>query len=222
MFMFQVCIKAVVAYEKKTLEVGLTRVRYRVDDDEEQFGCLNSKPKKKRRSCGISAAIYPCGYISNIMMMQSSENLRQISIQVADVLSKDQSIKFVGYDFACGLAKHILKISSAKPEHQAMIGRLRAVNYVVDRFHQGSHSCHKENSCPYKWEAYEELNQVNSQICEQTFRQFKKLYSNLAGCSVRTCYLLYLCIHYHRNLQMENKMLSSQLEVSYSNFRMKQ
>jgi hypothetical protein len=183
--------------------------------------CFNTKTERKRRSFGLCASVYPCGFIDNIQMMQSSESLTLISIIVADSVHKNSNLRFIGYDFACGLYRHINGLRAISGEFEENIQRIKSLTFVVDKFHSRTHSCLKKKDCTHRWESYDELKSENSQICEQTFKFFRKLYSNLSSCSIRTCFLIYLTIIFHRNLQMEQKKNATQLQANLSKYKRK-
>jgi hypothetical protein len=217
-----VCVKEVVAFETSKITNAYVRVRD-LDESETSFCpnlCLNKSKRRLKRSCGISVATYPCGYILNVMPMLTSENLKHICIQLSDV-QKQTTFKYVGYDFSCGLGKFVHNLESKNIEHEEGLKQLKRLKFVVDRFHQKTHKCHQDEQSPYRWDSYPPLIGVNSQQCEQLFKQFKKLYSSLSSCCVRTCTLMYLIIQFHRNLQMENQQLSFQLEKNYSKLKRK-
>ena len=104
-----------------------------------------------RKSGGLLVAVYPCLHIVGCVPMYSSESLTQVLLFVWYVLSYLKGVKWVLYDFACGMLRFL---RAQRTRRQGVVlhawDTLLALNWRVDKLHfcKGHTACKNEES-PY-------------------------------------------------------------------------
>ena len=127
-------------------------------------------------SAGILIGCSPCGVIPLFEELYGTESKSQVFSYVTDFLGEvnPQSIKYLVYDDACHLGPYAINYSKSKQKtHTEATKKMAALKHVVDKLHFKGHVgsyCHK-NCNPYSIPA---LKDVNTVICEQSFKWFNK------------------------------------------------
>lgn len=106
-----------------------------------------------RKSGGLLVAAYPCLHIVGLSSMYSSESLTQVVLFVWRVLSYLPGIRWVLYDFACGVLRHLrVQAEAREGEHREAWKKLLALRWLVDKLHfcKGHKACKNPQSKFYE------------------------------------------------------------------------
>ena len=141
----------------------------------------------KRQTAGLIVMIYSCGIVLNYDEMIRSESLSSVSnLLIKSNKLSGNDLKFAIYDNGCHLGASV----EAKEEQNEYISNIK---FVIDRFHQYNHKrpiCKSKYSC----DLYTELDDINSEICEQKFshlRRFKTITKHMSRFHFE---FFYLCL----------------------------
>ena len=107
---------------------------------------------------------FSCGVIANFIEMPRSESLAIAKQSLIDtnLLAGTAQLRFAIYDDGCHLD------SSIKADSKKGLTKLQDLKVCIDRMHINNH---KKQRCKkiYCCDNYPELQQLNSQVCEQQF-----------------------------------------------------
>ena len=144
----EVPVAAVRAYEHRLLR---THVSAKSGGDAESCNKDSRKGVSEtvcgRNTHGILAAVTPCLQIVAIRSMHASESLTQVLLLVLELLAVMPGLRYVLYDNACGVVRHLRKqLATTKMTEEVAKGwrLLAALAWVVDRLHWTYHRCWRD------------------------------------------------------------------------------
>lgn len=145
----------------------------------------------KRQTAGLVVMIYGCGIVLNYDEMIRSESISSVSnILINSNKLIGNNLQFAVYDNGCHLGTSVENL-----EHDEHISNMK---FVIDRFHQYNHKrpiCKTKYSC----DLYPELDELNSEICEQKFRHLR-LFKSITKHMGRFHFeFFYLCLFSYLN-----------------------
>lgn len=156
-------------------ELDLTAV------EEAAAGCTPKDVEYVRcRTAGIVAAVWPCLVCADFRELHTSESLPQVWFFLAALfgLLRGAGRQFIGifYDNGCGLYMYM---TSLRRLLTALARQLAQIRVVVDRLHYRGHTgCKPGGSNPIPRvdpSSWPELQEVNTQACEQFFAWLSKV-----------------------------------------------
>ncbi|CAF1043593.1 unnamed protein product, partial [Brachionus calyciflorus] len=129
----------------------------------------------KKRTAGISIGATPCGIILNYKEMIRSESTTLATKFLYETVNLvNKSFKYCIYDNACHLDEHCqINLKINKEEYKC----LKETHFVIDNFHINNH---KRPVCKTKYNSknFEDLDSLNTQICEELFSRISKFKHN--------------------------------------------
>ena len=171
--------------------------------------CNTRKSRDKREnvhSVGVFVGAYPCGVIVLGDELYSSESISQVYGILTDVvnsLSDKTKLKQILYDDMCHLKKFCE--NKKRRDKNEITKILSTIRKHVDKFHFRNHIdkwC-QDNCNP---DTIEELDGVNSQVCEQLFKKINA-HKNCRGMNEARFSLFFLYQYEIHNLDIENKTI---------------
>ena len=183
-------------------------------EEEVRMTSCNTKKSHGARMCKTSAGImvgaYPCGTVPLFDELYGVESISQVYGILTDWVgeTRPKHLKYVLYDDACHLAPYGKQKSRAS--YSSATKALSDLEFYVDKFHFKGHVskvCH-ENYNPY---SCQDLTNVNSQVCEQTFNFFNK-FTQVKGMNHHRFRLFFVYM-----IDLHNLKISGELHITHPN-----
>lgn len=143
----------------KALDMYLKKINNIIPDGCRLENCLCFNKKK---TGGLLAGLTPCGIFISFSEIINGESLKKVFEEVLKVKSINTELKYIIYDKSCQLNEYRMKHYSDDKTTENLI-------FLIDSFHLGNHTrkiCHENHNI----KKHIELECINSQICEQSFR----------------------------------------------------
>jgi hypothetical protein len=204
----------VIRYEQNVLAGGYKRVRDSDGDPPENCENASVVKNKQRRSGGVLVGIFPCGKVAAIAGIPDNETLQMVMCFVADLKHRYSSITNVIYDYSCGLKKYICNRQQEKHSGEVAVwyDKLSKLNYILDEFHSKTHKCVLEDpNSTFKLSNHLNL-VVNSQLCEQRFKQWNRTCKHTTSMSTSCSLLFYKIVAHTENELLAGGLTAEQLE----------
>lgn len=158
-------------------------------------------------TAGFLVVARPCGIIVNFTEMFTAESCTQVAVLLHQTFKSDfNKLKFVGYDRSCDLHPMLLRLARTQQWAKQLLDHTR---YFVDRWHCNKHTepkCDKESAqCLYHPAVIEELDGVNGEICEQTFRWWNRFRGTISNMNMVRCQFFTMFLITYRNKFLEQR-----------------
>ena len=177
----------------------------------DSLSCNTKKTKDKRErrhTVGILVGTKPCGTVVLFDELYGSESLTQVYGNLVEYLAKlseesRNNLRHICYDDACHFWKFCKNMNKKKSNEFTKF--LSEIPMSIDKFHFRNHvdTCCRQNCDPYK---ARELDGVNTESCEQTFKWVNK-FTAVKSMSGPRFWMFFTILFDLHNLSIQGKLI---------------